>query len=459
MKSFRSVFEKQRCKASILRSENYKARKKRLLKLEKWILQHRGALHQALHQDLMKSDAETDLTEIYTVLTEIREAISNLNWWTRKEYATTPITFLGSVAYHIYEPKGVCLIISPWNYPFNLAIGPVVSALAAGNTFILKPSEYTPATSALIRRMVDELFEEDLGWVAEGDGKVAEHLLQLPFDHIFFTGSERIGKIVMEAAARNLSSVTLELGGKSPTIIDQTAHLKDAAQKIAWGKWLNAGQTCVAPDYLLIQAKVYDEFLKLLLDHAQAAYPKGDYTGIVNETHYNRLKEMIDQAEKSGAKKHEVGMETENRKMSPVVLENPTDEMLIMQEEIFGPVLPVLKYTRLQEVIDYINNHPKPLSLYLFSRSRSHQEMIRKNTSSGTMVINDVVIQFAHPGLAFGGVNSSGFGKGHGRDGFLTFSNKKSVLKQTVGFTMAKLLYPPYTRWRKWLIDKVLKYL
>ncbi|XOV92510.1 MAG: aldehyde dehydrogenase family protein [Bacteroidota bacterium] len=458
MSDFDLLLQKQRLRATFLKTEDFKPRRRRLEALEKWILSHRRDLYQALEKDLLKSEQETNLSEIYTVLTEIREAKNNLRRWTEKEYVGTTLTYFGSQGYHFYEPKGVCLIISPWNYPFNLAIGPVVSAIAAGNTFILKPSEFTPHTSALMARMINDLFEEDLGVVIEGDVKVSQELLRLPFDHIFFTGSPNVGKVVMEAAAKNLTSITLELGGKSPTIIDETASLKDAAEKIAWGKWLNAGQTCVAPDYLFIHEQVYDAFMDLFREQMKTAYPEESYTGIISEKHFSRLSDMIDQAVKLGAVKHMNENITNKQKMPPVILEKPTEEMQVLQEEIFGPILPVLKYSDLEQVIKYVNSKPKPLSLYFFSRSRSNQERILKSTSSGNLVINDCVLQFAHPGLAFGGESQSGFGKSHGKDGFLAFSNKKAVLEQRIGLTTAKLLYPPYTRFRKFVIEFLLRY-
>ena len=458
MTGFEEIFEQQRKNSLLLRNELCRQRQQKLHKIERWILDHRVDIHEALHNDLYKSALETDLAEIYTALTEVREARKNLKDWMEPEHIPAPISFLGSNGFNMYEPKGVCLIISPWNYPFNLAVGPLVSAVASGNTFFLKPSEYTPYTSSLLKQMVQDVFDEKTGFVAEGDAQVAQGLLKLPFDHIFFTGSPAVGKIVMEAASKNLSSVTLELGGKSPTIVDETADLKDAAQKISWGKWLNAGQTCVAPDYLFVHDHVYKSFVTLLKEQAQQIYPEESYTGIVNEKHHKRLQRMVQDATKLGAVKYEVEMKSPYRKMAPVLLEKVTSEMTVMREEIFGPILPILKYTDIKQVIDHINKHPKPLSLYFFGRSCKNQNSILKSTSSGNVVINDCVLQFAHPGLAFGGVGQSGFGKSHGKDGFQAFSNKKSVLKQRRGLTSAKLLYPPYSKLKNRMIDMLLKY-
>jgi len=458
MAGFKEIFEQQRKQSLLLRSEGYRQRRQRLRDLEHWIVDHRNAINEALWNDLRKPPQETNLAEIYTALAEVREARKNLKSWMEPEHIHAPLTYLGTSGFNLYEPKGVCLIISPWNYPFNLALGPLISAVAAGNSFILKPSELTPNTSSLLKKMVQDVFDKDIGFVAEGDAKIAQELLELPFDHMFFTGSPTVGKIVMEAASKNLSSVTLELGGKSPTIIDETADLKDAAQKISWGKWLNAGQTCLAPDYLFIHEKVYSKFITLLKTHASERYPEEFYTGIINEKHHLRLRGMVENAVELGAEKFEVSGEFSHRKMAPVILENTDDKMLVMTEEIFGPILPVLKYSDLNQVIDYINSKPKPLSLYYFSRSNKNQERILKETSSGNVVINDSVLQFAHPGLAFGGVGQSGFGKSHGMDGFMAFSNKKAVLRQRIGFTSAKLLYPPYTQLKNRLINILLKY-
>lgn len=458
MESLKEIFQQQRKNSLHLRQERYKPRRRRLMTLERWILDHRKDIHEALMKDLLKSAEETDLAEIYTVLTEIREARKKLRSWMEPENVWPPMSFMGTQGFNIHEPKGVCLIISPWNYPFNLAMGPVVSAVAAGNTFILKPSEFTPYTSSLLKRMVSDVFEKSLGFVAEGDAQVAQELLKLPFDHVFFTGSPAVGKIVMEAASKNLSSVTLELGGKSPTIIDETADLKDAARKIAWGKWLNAGQTCLAPDYMFIHRKVYSRFMEYFREQAAVIYPEHSYAGIINEHHLERLKGMVEDAINLGAEKYEVALDMNDRKMAPVILENPSEDMMVMREEIFGPVLPVLKYDDLDKVIDYINERPKPLSLYYFSKSTKNQQQILRKSSSGNVVINDCVIQFAHPGLAFGGIGQSGFGKSHGKDGFMAFSNKKSVLKQRIGLTSAKLLYPPYTAVKNRLINILLKY-
>lgn len=454
------LLTKQKTYTRHLRLEKAKDRKKKLKKLRSWILENRSKIQVAIYEDFKKSAEEVDISEIYPVLTEIRVAINNLTEWMSPMSFSPNMTYLGTSAQIYFEPKGTCLIISPWNYPFNLTVGPMVSAIAAGNTMMIKPSEYTPHTSELIEKMTEELFNEEEAKVFQGDYKISGELLELPFDHIFFTGSPRVGKIVMEAASKNLTSVTLELGGKSPTIVDETANLKDAAEKISWGKWLNAGQTCVAPDYLFVQENIRDKFLDELKRATDKIYAKKDqYTGIVNEAHFKRINEWIMDAMEKGAKLEYGGSkDDDNLKIDPIILSEVGNDATIMEEEIFGPILPVLSFSDLDEVIDYINQHPKPLALYHFSSRKSYIDQVKRETSAGTMCINDCVLQFSHPELPFGGVNNSGIGKAHGHHGFLAFSNEKSVLKQRTGLTMAKTLYPPFDSLKKRVINLMIKY-
>ncbi|MBV6645744.1 MAG: aldehyde dehydrogenase family protein [Cyclobacteriaceae bacterium] len=432
----------------------------KLKRLEKWILSNRETIKKEVYLDFYKSGQETDLSEIYVVLTEIREAIRSLKHWAKPTYVGTSFPYLGTSGEIQYEPKGMCLIISPWNYPFNLAVGPLVSALAAGNVVVMKPSEYTPHTSKLIKEMVNALFEEGEVTVFEGDHEVSQKLLRFPFDHMFFTGSPRVGKMVMKAASEHLASVTLELGGKSPVIVDETADLKDTSEKLAWGKWLNAGQTCVAPDYLLVNESRKDELVRRLKVAVQHQYvKKSAYTGIVNEAHYNRLNDWLGDAINKGAKLEFGGeIDPKRRYFGPTVLSELPEDCILMQEEIFGPILPIKVYQNLEEAIDYMNEGMKPLSLYIYSRSKRNINSICKKTSSGTVCINDNTLQFAHPELPFGGVNNSGIGKAHGHHGFMAFSNEKSVLRQRRGLTMAKTLYPPYGRLKNKVIDLLIRF-
>jgi aldehyde dehydrogenase (NAD+) len=450
-----------------LRGEPIADRKKRLKKLNDWIFANRERIKQAVHQDFSKPLLEVDTSEIYPVVAEIRHALANLDNWSKPKKIDAPLTYLGTRAEIRFEPRGVCLIIAPWNFPFNLCIGPLVSCLAAGNTAIVKPSELTPHTSHLIKEMISEVFEEDLVAVVEGGTEVSAYLLSLKVDHIFFTGSPAVGKLVMKAAASNLTSVTLELGGKSPTIIDATASLADAAKRIAFGKFLNNGQTCIAPDYVLVEEKIKDKFIATLREQVLILF--GDrnsitenspnYSRVVNDRHFARINHLIQDALQKGAKldmKGEVNDRTNF--IPPMILSDISKNARIMEEEIFGPVLPILTFTSTSEVIEWINSKPKPLALYLFSNSRKFRNRILDSTSAGSVVVNDCVLQFTHPNLPFGGVNNSGIGKSHGHYGFMAFSNEKPVLRQKRGFSSLYFMYPPYTSGMKKIVYLLLRW-
>lgn len=460
------IFQDKRAVFKTLRLQSIRERKDCLNKLRSWIKANRESIRQAMYADFRKPAAEVDTTEILPVLDEIKQALENLDRWTKPKKVDAPLTMLGTRSCIMYEPKGVCLIISPWNYPFNLSAGPLVSALAAGNTVILKPSEMTPHTSALIKRMSQEVFTSNEVTVIEGGTQASQELLKLPFDHIFFTGSPSIGKVVMKAAAENLTSVTLELGGKSPTIVTQSANAKEAAQRIAVTKFINNGQTCIAPDYVLVHQHVATDLINHLKEQIPARFgglskniaDSPDYARIVNEKHFARLSDLLREAESKGAKAETGGqMDFSQRFIYPVVLSNVSRQSRIMEEEIFGPILPIITYSSLDEAIEYVNSKPKPLALYIFGTNRSEIDRIKKETSSGSVCINDCVIQFLHSNLPFGGVNTSGIGKSHGYYGFLAFSNEKPVLRQRSGFTAFRLFYPPYTKGVQRTIDWVLK--
>lgn len=454
------LWASQRERSVLLREAPVRNRAEKLRRMQRWILNHMNDIAGAAYADLRKPDFEAKLSEVYPVLSEIRQTLRHLKRWTAAVPAPAAPTFLGSSAYTYAEPKGVCLIISPWNYPFNLAVGPLVSAIAAGNTVILKPSEFTPHTNAVIAQMVKELFLPDEVAVVEGNASVARELLALRFDHIFFTGSPAVGKVVMEAASRNLTSVTLELGGKSPTIVDETADIRDAAEKIAWGKWLNAGQTCVAPDYLLVHHSVKEALMAELKKAAEKLYGADDtYTSIINTRHYERLNTAIVDALSNDAKV-EFGGRTEPDKcrIYPMVISGLRPNAQLLQEEIFGPVLPVVVFDQWEEAIHWVNAREKPLAMYFFSTSRERQVRVLKATSAGALLFNECVIQFGHPHLPFGGVNHSGIGKAHGHEGFLAFSNQKAVIRQRRGFTMAKSIYPPYNGMKRWVLEMMLRY-
>lgn len=439
----------------------------KLKKLEKWIKDNRAEIQKAAYADFKKPAEEMDLTEIYAVLADINFNLKHIKSWVKTQKVNTPMTLLGTSSYIHYEPKGVCLIIAPWNYPFQLVIGPLVSAITAGNHAILKPSEMTPHVAALVQRLCEELFDPREIACVQGGITVSKALLDLPFDHIFFTGSPAVGKIVMAAAAKNLTSVTLELGGKSPTIIDESANLKDAAEKIAFGKFVNNGQTCIAPDYILVHESKEKEFIEQMRHSIQKMYDpesKGiaaseGYARIVNEKHYFRILELIQDALDRGAEGlTDPENDVSQRFIAPTLLRNVPEDAQIWEEEIFGPVLPIKTYRDLDDAIGYINARPKPLALYIFSTRNHIEQKILEKTSAGGVCINDCLIHFMNHELPFGGVNNSGIGKSHGYFGFLEFSNAKAVLKQRVGPTALKPLYPPYTSFSKKMIDLLLKY-
>ena len=458
---FQGVFFEQKTHALTLRTSNAADRRKKLERVKEWLVDNRITLQQALSNDFKKPPSETDLTEFYLVKAELDLAIKHLTHWMEQKRVPTPITLIGSKSSVVFEPKGVCLIIGPWNYPFSLIIGPMVSAIAAGNTCMLKPSEMTPNTSALILKMCNEIFESNEVAVFEGGKEVSTRLLELPFDHIFFTGSTTVGKIVMKAASDHLTSVTLELGGKTPNILDETANLKDAVEKIVFNKFLNGGQTCIAPDYIFIHESCHKEFIKLLTLQIKSVYEnnQADLAGIINEKHINHLKTLIDEAIAKGAKL-ELGGEpdVENLRLEPTVITQVNGDMRILKDEIFGPILPVLTFTSLDEVLNFVNQRDKPLALYFYSQSRANISKVINQTSSGGICINDGNVHFSNNHLPFGGVNASGMGKAHGYHSFKAFSNEKAILKQRIGLTSLKFLYPPYSKRVKKIIDLLLKW-
>jgi aldehyde dehydrogenase (NAD+) len=461
-----TTFFSQKKKVSDLRKEPISARRERLKKLRDWIHANRAKIHKAMHDDFQKNPTEVDGIEIFHVLAEIKNALSNLELWASPKKVDAPITMLGTRSYIQYEPRGVCLILAPWNYPFSLCVGPLVSALAAGNAVILKPSEYTPNVSAVLKSMTEELFDPAVVSLYEGGPEISQQLLKLPFDHIFFTGSPSVGKLVMKAAAENLASVTLELGGKSPTIVTRAAFLKDAAQRAAVAKFVNNGQTCIAPDYLLVDDKIVDRFIPMLIDQTKKLFTENGeafeqsqhYCRIVNDKHFERLNALLQEAMKQGAKLAFGGkVDRQSRFIHPTILTNVSPDSRIMNEEIFGPILPIVTYSNLTDAIGLVNSKPKPLALYIFSGNKKEQQTILTETSAGGVCINDSGIHFLHHELPFGGVNNSGLGKSHGHYGFLAFSNEKPVLKQRRGLTSIKAFYPPYTPLSKKLMDWFLK--
>ena len=430
-------------------------RRDALARLAAAIRRNESALIAAMAADFGKPEAEVVLTELMPVLQEIRHASRHLRGWMRPRRVGPTLATFGTSARIRPEARGVCLIIAPWNYPFSLALGPLVSALAAGNSAIIKPSEMTPATSSLIARLVEETFSPDLVTVVEGGVQASQALLALPFDHIFFTGSPAVGRIVMAAAAKTLASVTLELGGKSPTIIGPHADLKGAARWIAFGKFANAGQTCIAPDHVFVHQSVKEGFLSALRKQIARSYGQDGsphLAQIVNDQHADRLSGLLRDAVAKGARVTLDGG-GQGRDIRPTLIEAITPEMQIDHEEIFGPILPIISYDDIDDVIRRINDRPKPLALYIFDGQRARINRIIAATSSGSVGVNLTMAQFTHPGLPFGGVNSSGIGAAHGRHGFNAFSHQRAILSNH--FSALPLIFPPYTERVKRLIGLI----
>ena len=441
----------------------------KLRRLHAALLRYQEDIRAALWADFHKGAFETDVSEIGVINSEIRYAIRHLRGWMRPRRVATPLTLFGSTSEVRYEPKGVCLILSPWNYPFNLTFAPLVSAVAAGNCVILKPSEFTPHSSAVMKKIVAELFLPEEVALVEGDAAVAEALTHLPFHHIFFTGSPAVGKRVMAAAAKNLASVTLELGGKSPVIVDETADLDNAAAKIAWLKCMNAGQICIAPDYLLVQEKVHDalvEKIKQQIEKYLGASPEArrttpDYCRMVNEGHFDRVQSLLDDAVTQGGRVVQGGQSVRSERfIDPTILVNVSAGARIWQEEIFGPLLPVQTFQTLPEAVGIINARPKSLAMYVFSRGKRQVEYLLAETRNGGVSVNDCGVHFFNAGLPFGGANNSGIGKCHGAYGFQEFSNARGVLHQTRFLPSSNFLLPPYgSKLQKNLVEAIKKWL
>jgi coniferyl-aldehyde dehydrogenase len=411
------------------------------------------AIAEAVRADFgHRSTHDTKLAECFTLVELVKFIKANLAEWMKPERRSTNVAFLPARNEVRYQPLGVVGIIAPWNYPYQLALAPLAYALAAGNRALVKPSELTPATSALVHRLLRESFDPDLVDVVLGGADVAATFSSLPFDHILFTGSTRVGRMVMEAAARNLTPVTLELGGKSPAIIHPSFPESRAATKLVTGKLFNAGQTCIAPDYLLVQQDKVDETVRAFVEQVPKSYPKlaanPDYSAVINERHRQRLEALVDDAVKKGATKTEVNPARETfdgpeGKMAPVLLTNVDDSMQVMQEEIFGPVLPVVGYRTLHDAIEYVNDHPRPLALYYFDDDANRTDEILMRTVSGGVCVNDTLLHYAQTDLPFGGVGPSGLGAYHGVEGFETFSHRKGVFHQS-RLSASGAVAPPY---------------
>lgn len=422
-------------------------RQKQLHRLMELVTQNEAAILEALHKDLGKPTFESYASEVGFMKEEIRYTLKKGKHWAKPQKVHTPLVHWPSKSFIQPEPKGTVLIIAPWNYPFQLLLAPLVAALAAGNTVLLKPSEQAPHTAVLLEKLVQKYFDPQVVGVVQGEGQVVIPLLiaQKP-QHVFFTGSTAVGRKIAEMAAPHLIPVTLELGGKSPAIVEASANLKIAARRIAFGKWLNAGQTCVAPDYVLVHKEVQESFLEILKNTLQEFYPEnplhsGDYGHIINEGHYQRIQSYLAQGQVY------YGGESDGQSLTiaPTILHPVSQEAPVMQEEIFGPVLPVLAFAERQEAQGIIARNPNPLALYIFAEKAQEQEPYWRSVPFGGGAINNTIIHLSNPALPFGGLGNSGMGNYHGEAGFRTFSHYKSIVKTATWFDLRKK-YPPYTK-------------
>lgn len=427
-----------------------------LKKLKEAIKRYEPDIYNALKKDLDKDMTEAYLTEIQFLYEEIRFAVKNLAKWMKPKKVKSPTWLFGTKSEIRYEPYGVTLIIAPWNYPFHLQLAPLIGAIAAGNCAILKPSELAPHSSRVIYQMIEGIFPTEYITVLEGGEEIAQQLLQEQFDHIFFTGGEQVAKKVMEAASKHLTPVTLELGGKSPVVVDKDADLELAAKRILWGKFINAGQTCVAPDYLMVQKEIKDHFIRLLQKQLLEFYGEDPITNprygrIINQCHFDRLCSYLRTGEIV------IGGQTDKEllKIAPTLMDGVRWEDPVMQEEIFGPILPIFTFVHLNEVIEEMNQRPKPLAFYYFSTDQEKQELVLQTISSGGVTMNDVLLHLSNPHLPFGGVGNSGMGSYHGKYSFLCFSHQKSILYQTNRFDFS-FRYPNHKNSIQWL-KKMLK--
>lgn len=416
-------------------TKSYAFRKEQLLTMKKMLTTFEKPILNALKFDLNKSEYEAYASEIVFLKSEIDHHVKQLKSWMQPTKVKTPLTHTGSKNYIRKEPYGTVLVIAPWNYPVQLALAPVIGAIAAGNTVIIKPSELTPTVSWVLKKMIEQYFPPHYISVIEGDKDVTQELLDQPIDYIFFTGSVPVGKIVMEKASKRLIPVTLELGGKSPTIVHKDANIELTAKRIVWGKYTNAGQTCIAPDYLYVHHEVKADLIHAMKKYIEQFYGENpvdneDYTKIVNQSHFDRVSSYL----KSGTVVVGGSTDKATRKISPTVLDQVVWEDPVMKEEIFGPVLPILTYSSLDEVIDQINDRPKPLALYYFGENEVDQQRILHSISFGGGCINDTLYHIINPYLPFGGVGESGMGSYHGKRSFDTFTHEKSITKQTTRF-------------------------
>lgn len=445
----RNIVQRQQARAAA--GTSAAERRERLLRLRRVVVARREEIVAALGRDFRRSPFESDVAEYQHVLQEIDQAVRGVRRWMRGSRARSPLVLFGTTSRVVYEPRGSVLIMAPWNYPFGLVVNPLVAAIAAGNGAVVKPSERAPATEALVASLVAETFDPTEVAVVTGGVDVAARVLEAPFDHFFFTGSTRVGRLVMTAAARHLATVTLEMGGKSPAIVDASADLRAAAEAIAWGKFFNAGQTCLAPDFVLVHQDVHDRFVRELSAAVTRFYgdddarrTTSDYGRIIDAAHYERLVLLVRDTVAQGATLAFGGRyDAAERYVAPTLLTDVTPTMAAMQEEIFGPVLPVLRFATPAEAVTLARPNGKPLGSYIFARNRAVIDVLVSDIPAGGTVVNNTLLHYANSDLPFGGVGASGMGRYHGFHGFLEMSHARAVVRQRRP-ALSRLLHPPY---------------
>ncbi|MCO4754784.1 MAG: aldehyde dehydrogenase family protein [Bacteriovoracaceae bacterium] len=457
------VFELQKKYKNKAKVTDVHYRLKKLKAFRDLMIKNKAEIASSLAQDFRKPGLESDLTEVLPIISMINLLEKRLGKWMKDKKVKTPLLFKGTKSWVRREGKGNCLIISPWNYPFQLTVYPILTAFAAGNTCIVKPSEFTPSTNKIVRKLIEQIFTKEEVSIFEGEASLSTELLKLPFDHIFFTGSTNVGKVVMEAVSKNPSSVSLELGGKSPCVIGPNVDIYKACKRIAWGKMVNSGQTCVAPDYLLTLDENRDQVIESLSKsinkfYSQKKYATNeDYSQIITERHGLRLEGLVKDAVNKGAKVHLGGSyHPASRVMEPTILSNVTSDMKLMQEEIFGPILPILSFETTDQMIEEINSRDNALGIYVFSDDKKFVDEVLNNTATGGATINDTLLNVGHPSLPFGGSGKSGIGMYHGKHGFDEFSNLKAVLSRHSDYG-AGYFYPPYDEKKKSSMDSLIK--
>lgn len=457
MKELEKIINEQKIffRTGLTNTEDF--RKKALITLKNSIDKYKEEIIYALKMDLNKSSTESYISEIASAYAEIDFSLKNLSDWMKDTREITNMEAMPAKSFTRYEPLGVTLIISPWNYPFLLAINPIVNAISSGNTVILKTSKKSSYTSKIIKKLLDESFDRAFIYCVDNEKVSHDELLSYKYDHIFFTGSQKVGKIIMKKASENLTKVTLELGGKSPCIVDESANLKFAAKRIIWGKLLNSGQTCVAPDYLLVHKDVKKELLRLMKQtilefYGDRALENPDYPRIIDKNSFERLINLME-----GQNIYTGGLyNSKTLKIEPTIIDDVDFANKIMQEEIFGPILPVIEYNDIFKVIEKLKFMDKPLSMYIFSEDKEHIDRLTYDLSSGGVCINDTIMHLTNPNLEFGGVGESGMGGYHGKFGFMNFSNRKSIMIRSNNIDI-KIKYPPYSKGQEKIIKKIFK--